>query len=371
MSCLCWRHAMTRGRVGLFVVATFCLLICTSRASHATETLDGILSDESARSTLWEHQETMGREVTESAAMSLSALLHDEPVMQEPVMQDAAVAPAAHMATVDGGGQWDWRDTLTVFGGYEGSKQPQDFGVNANFGGRASVNFGAPLWDEYGLGMQVGTSINATANAVQVVERVGEDTSRTQNFTTVGLFQRTPGGLIWGLGYDFLYQDSYDTFFLGQWRGRAGYYVNWANEIGVQGAFREKGDTGQFNATTVLLRPITQGSVYWRHTFGNQTQAGCFVGMAEGHSEANYALGDLPRQDNPLVFGSDVFVPVSDRLAIFGEANFMTPMDTGAVDAYFGVEVFPWGGAKLARKNAYRPVLPVANSTSMTIDLLR
>jgi hypothetical protein len=368
MSCLCWRRAMTLGRDGLLVVATLCLLICPSRASRATETLDGILSDEPATSTLWE-QETGTHEPAETAAMPLATALSTEAPIPDP-----AVTPAAHMATVDGCGEWDWRDTLTVFGGYEGSKQPQDFGVNANFGGRASMNFGAPLWDEYGLGVQMGTSINATANAVQVVERVGEDSSRTQNFTTVGLFQRTPGGLIWGLGYDFLYQDSYDTFFLGQWRGRAGYYVNWANEIGVRGAFREKGDTGVFNGPApaeVLLRPITQGSVYWRHTFGNQTQAGCFVGMAEGHSEANYALGDLPRQDNPLVFGSDVFVPVSDRLAIFGEANFMTPMDTGAVDAYFGVEIFPWGGAKLARKNAYRPVMPVANNTSMTIDLLR
>jgi len=267
--------------------------------------------------------------------------------------------------------EWNWRDTLTGFGGYEGAKDPQDFGVNANFGGRVSGNLGVPLWAEMGIGAQIGTSLNATGNAVQVYERVEGNESRTQNFTTVGVFQRTPGGLVWALGYDFLYQNSYDNFDLGQWRGRMGYFVTQNDEMGFQFAARENTDTGSFNTIDVLLRPITKGSFYWRHTWSNQVQMGCFVGMAENHGEANLALGDLPEQKNPLVFGSDVFVPVSDKLAIFGESFFMTPMDTGSVNAYFGIEIFPWGGAKQVRSNAFRPVLPVANNTSMPIDLRR
>jgi hypothetical protein len=56
---------------------------------------------------------------------------------------------------------------------------------------------------------------------------------------------------------------------------------------------------------------------------------------------------------------------------MFGESNFMNPVDTGAIDAYLGFEFFPWGGARLAWRNPFAPVLPVANKTSMTVDLLR
>jgi len=86
-------------------------------------------------------------------------------------------------------------DNLSLFLGLEGSKQPQDFGVNAHFGGRSSVNWGVPLWRDWGLGLQLGTSLNATANAVQVVERVEGTTGRTQSFSTLGIFQRFESGL--------------------------------------------------------------------------------------------------------------------------------------------------------------------------------
>jgi hypothetical protein len=39
----------------------------------------------------------------------------------------------------------------------------------------------------------------------------------------LGLFQRTEAGLVWGLGYDFLYQEYYDNFTLGQYRGWFGW----------------------------------------------------------------------------------------------------------------------------------------------------
>lgn len=308
-----------------------------------------------------------------------SAIRYGEPL---PAPTDERVIEAYRSLPIPGGVElsthewcapyvWNWRDTLSVFVGYEGSKQPQDFGVNAHFGGRSHLNWGAPIVEDAGLGFQIGTAINATANAVQVNERIEGNSSRTQSFTTVGFFQRTDSGLLWGLGYDFLYQDYYDDFALGQWRGRLGWQVSPANEFGVQAAIRDNNDSGQFGATTVLLRPITQGSVYGRHTWKNQAAIGCWVGVAEGHSEANIALGDLPPQDECLVFGSDLFVPLGDRIALFGEANFMTPVDTGAVDAYLGFEFFPWGGAREARRNPFAPVLPVANNTSMTVDLLR
>jgi hypothetical protein len=261
--------------------------------------------------------------------------------------------------------------SFSVFLGLEGSKQPQDFGVNAHFGGRSAVNWGLPISRPYGLGLQLGTAVNATANAVQVVERVEGSTGRTQSFTTVGVFQHTRGGLVWGGGYDFLYQDYYDEFFLGQWRGTVGYDLTMRDQVGVQASLRDRDDDGLFGATAVELRPITMGSVYYRHIFASGARLGGWGGVADRHSEANAALGDLPAKDNPFLFGSDVYVPLNNHLALIGEANFIMPSDTGTVDAYLGVEIYPWGGARRGRNGRFAPVLPVANSTSFAVDLLR
>lgn len=45
--------------------------------------------------------------------------------------------------------------------------------------------------------------------------------------------------------------------------------------------------------------------------------------------------------------------------------------DTGTVDAYLGFAYYPGGGARGWRKKTWSPVLPVANNTSMSIDLSR
>jgi len=281
------------------------------------------------------------------------------------------VTLCGHRGWGPAGDRYDWRETLSLFLGYEGSKQPQDFGINAHFGGRSAVNWGVPLLEESGIGLQVGTAINATANAVQVMERVEGTTSRTQSFSTLGCFQRTPGGWKWAAAYDFLYQDYYDDFSLSQCRGLVGYQLSDANEVGVKSAVHTDDDQGDFGGVPVTLRAINQGSVYYKHTYPNLVQLSCWFGVAEGHSEANIALGDLPAQDEAFVYGTDVFVPLNDYCAIFGEANFMTPADTGTVDAYLGMELFCWGGAKESRQQRFTPVLPVAGNTSFSVDLLR
>ncbi|WP_146505701.1 hypothetical protein [Rubinisphaera italica] len=56
-----------------------------------------------------------------------------------------------------------WMDVLEFFAGLEGSKQPQDFGVNAHMGTRVHVNYGSIIVPEWGLGLQVGTAIIAEA----------------------------------------------------------------------------------------------------------------------------------------------------------------------------------------------------------------
>ncbi len=261
-------------------------------------------------------------------------------------------------------------ENLSLFGGLEGSKQPQDFGVNAHFGGRFHANLGLPLIADCGLGFQVGTATNYTDNAVQVVERIEGTSERFQSFTTVGLFQRTDCGLSWAVGYDYLYQDYYDNFNLGQWRGDIGYRCDPCNEIGTWFAISSQDDQGSFLTIPMSLDPITQGNVYWRRNWENDAQTTFWLGIAEGHAEANVALGDLPPVGERLVFGSDIFVPLSPKLAIFGQANFITPADTGTVDAFLGIAYFP-GGSHGARERQFAPRLSVANNTTFANDFSR
>ena len=266
-------------------------------------------------------------------------------------------------------------DHLSLFLGLEGSKQPQEFGVNAHFGGRFAADIGVPLVEELGIGLQVGTSVNYTDNAVQVFERFGEATGRFQNYTTVGLFQRQDSGLIWGGAVDYLHQTYYDTADLVQFRGRVGWQFTENTEVGFLGAFSDDSDRNRVAGIPVTLTPLSQGSVYFNQRWENHAETMIWLGIAESHGERNLAfealLGD-PRQNSVserLVFGAEIHVPLSDHMALFGQGNFILPADSGTVDSFLGIAVYPFGGAKQSRRSRYAPLLPVANSTTFSVDL--
>ncbi|HUQ72525.1 MAG TPA: DUF6666 family protein [Planctomycetaceae bacterium] len=267
--------------------------------------------------------------------------------------------------------QRSWLDGLELFIGLEGSKQPQDFGVNAQFGGRAHANYGGVLWEDRGLGWQLGTGLNQTDHAVAVTSAIEGSSSRTQSFTTLGVFQRTDNGWIWAVAYDYLYQEDYDAVTLSQWRGRVGRLVNDCNEVGVFGMLPDQEADAVWAGTPVHLEPLAQASAYWRHTWQAGGETTFWLGVAESHGQANAALGDRPDTGGVIVFGSDLHVPLNDRWALFGEANFVTPADTGTVDAYLGFAYYPGGGAFGWRKQQFSPALPVANNTSFVTNLTR
>lgn len=54
---------------------------------------------------------------------------------------------------------------ISFYVGLEGSKQPQDFGANANVGGRFRANISGPLFEQHGIGYQIGTALVTSATA--------------------------------------------------------------------------------------------------------------------------------------------------------------------------------------------------------------
>jgi hypothetical protein len=260
-------------------------------------------------------------------------------------------------------------DTLSVFAGIDGSKTPQDLGINANFGGRVAVNWGLPLWRELGLGAQIGTAVNYARTAVSVLEEVGGPGDRTSVFTTVALFERLACGLKGGIGYDFLDEDYYNHIDVGQWRCVLGYDLGPRDELGVWATKGDRGHEAFFDHLDLHLRPVTEGNLYYRHTWPGGVRTGFWLGVAEEHGRFVLVFPGRPNIHHPVVFGADLHVPLSERLALFGEANFITPNDTGTVDATLGVAYFfgPHGGT--ASRPCFAPLLPVANNATFTLDL--
>ena len=261
-------------------------------------------------------------------------------------------------------------ENLSLFVGPDGSKQPQDLGINANMGIRFAANLGFPLVERLNLGAQVGAASDITNNAVNVLGQINGPTHRTQTFLTLGVFQR-PGLWNWGLAYDTEFERYYDNFRLAQWRGQAGYNITGNNEVGAWFTKAAQGDSGYMGTTAVHLDPITQVNGYTRHTWANLAQTTVWLGMANAHNDVVWVFPANLRDTHVLVYGAELSMPLSDRFAVTGSANFISPASTGTVDAFLGLTFYPGRSSLRAAHNAFTPIVPVANNPTMAINLRR
>jgi hypothetical protein len=286
--------------------------------------------------------------------------------------QQPAPAPQAAASSALGGlpapGLFD---TVSVFAGLDGSKQPQDLGINANMGARFAVNWGFPVADAVGLGAQVGAAVNLSDAAVHVLDQISGTSRRTQTYLTLGMFQRPTARVNWALGYDALIQQYYTDSTLGQVRGQVGYDVTASNEVGVWFTKGVQGDVTQFATTPIALDAISQVNAYTRVTWASQARTTVWVGMANGHHNVVWVFPDNSRKDKVLVYGAELAMPLNDRFAVTGAANFLTPTSTGTVDAYLGVTFFPGRSPTRAAAQKYLPAMVVANSPQFPVNLSR
>jgi hypothetical protein len=262
-------------------------------------------------------------------------------------------------------------ENLSIFVGPDGSKQPQDLGINANMGIRFSANLGVAVSEKYNLGAQVGVASNLSDAAVHVLDQIDGPSHRTQTFVTVGVFQRPTAKVNWGLAYDMSFERYYDNFRFGQVRGQAGYGVTNNDEVGVWFAKSQHGEDGLMGTTPVHLSPISQASGYSRHNWSTGAQTTVWAGVANQHHNVVWVFPDNSQDSHVLVYGAELSVPLSERFALSGATNLVTPASTGTVDAYLGVTFYPGRSGLRASRNRYAPVLCVANNPTMAIDLRR
>ncbi len=250
----------------------------------------------------------------------------------------------------------------------DGFKGPVDLGnANGNFGLESSVNAAIPIVSRLGLGLQAGTS-TVLSNLKGSPYPEPNDTSRYQLFTTVGIFQRLNrecGSFTWGFAYDWLFDDYYSDFQFSQWRVKGAWEINPCNEIGIAAALPDRGSSGTIpnfvgGFDTVNFRPITQGYLYWRHTWENNASLTGRLGLAERPGE--------------FLFGAESRVPLTSHTSLTSNFSYIMPNAAGGPigqtqeiwNVSVGLEL-ELGGFGRCGSPHFQPFIPVADNSSLAV----
>ncbi len=253
---------------------------------------------------------------------------------------------------------------VTLSSTVDAFKGPLDLdNQNGNFGFQFGINGALPLYEPLGIGIQGGTS--AILSDLHGTQFTGS-TIRTQQFTTIGLFQRNMARapkLSWGFAYDWLHDDYYASMHFSQWRVKLGYQLQPQSEVGIWASIPDRGDTavlrhdrdGQVFRTTERFRPISQGNLYYTRCWETGTRTTMWAGIA-----------DEPGQ---FIFGADARVPMGERLSLVGNFNYVLPSASGVIgqdeemwNVSIGLELTLGACHNHCAISRFAPFFPLANN---------
>jgi hypothetical protein len=250
-----------------------------------------------------------------------------------------------------------WVQRFTLFAGLHGFKGPTDLGRNGNFGFHEGLNYGAPLWELFGLGYQVGfqaTHSNFKGNRV-----VGQDDdSRHQLFFSAGFFHRTSDfGLQSAMVFDFFHDEYYDKADLKQIRSENALRLGELREIGYWGAYNVGGDRIRLtDRITQPLRPEDLFALFYRRHFTGGGQGRVWGGMSG---------------DGDFFFGAETTVPLGTNWALENNFAYLLPKEGSGADGQ-GREIwamsmqlvwYPGRPARCVFRDPYQPFLGVADNS--------
>jgi hypothetical protein len=213
-------------------------------------------------------------------------------------------------------------DETALFLGVQGFTGPMDLGNNGNFGYHEGVNFAGHFgkWlglSPLGLGYQVGATflqsdLNGNmANGVQTKER-------DQQFVTAGLFRRAHDGygLQGGFVYDYMHDNYYAKYSVGQIRAELSYLTLFGHEFGFWGAFSTHDGHAFVNNAFVGFQTIDMYNGFYRYIFSNGTQGRIWFGGTDNKQG---------------IVGSDFRIPLTNRWDLWGWYNYVIPGHAGSV----------------------------------------
>lgn len=269
------------------------------------------------------------------------------------------------------------------FAGFDSFKGISDLTGPSNFGAVAGLNSALPVpgLNDYGVDWQLGMSYGVydvdgrytSQNAAQAQQQI---------FVTTGFFRKAgcDQRLSFGLVYDWMVNNNWGILgsapTLGQWRGQVEYAVSGCNAFGLNGSVRDLGSqqTITLGQTRYLAdtRAISQVNLFWHHKFCSGADSWLWVGLPERNRlDGDGSLGDW-------IIGANVQAPLGERLALYGNAQYMRPSARAGADASLeagwnvgmGV-VWYFGGNAVSHSingKCNLPYMPVANNSTFLVD---
>ncbi|HXT59458.1 MAG TPA: DUF6666 family protein [Pirellulales bacterium] len=259
----------------------------------------------------------------------------------------------------------------SLFIGPQAFRGPLDLGRSNNFGFHEGVNFAGQFgrrlgFGHLGIGYQIGalfTQSNFYGNQVNGLETKERD----QQFITAGLFRRARGrGYQGGAVFDYLHDNYYVKYNVGQVRAELSYLTPCGHEFGFFGAFHVRPGRGA-QANTALGTLFTQQfstidyyNLFYRYNLPNGSWGRVWGG---GTANANGMIG------------ADFRMPMTNKWDLSGMFNFLVPGGGGGIVAQnkeaWGLSLnltWYWGRTRSGVHNGYyRSLFNVANNGLMFV----
>ena len=266
--------------------------------------------------------------------------------------------------------------------GMDSFKGISDGSYQSNFGALAGVNAAMPLLGlgDRGFGWQLGMTAGIYDLDGRSSTTVNRSETQRQTFVTTGFFRKGDEDrrLSYGLVYDWMLNDNWGVYgtspTLGQWRGQVEYALSNCNAVGMYGCVRDLGSEQRIRDTqiTVGTRAMSQFNVFWHHKFCSGADSRVWVGAPERERlNGDGSLGDW-------LVGANVEVPLSERLALYGNAEYVHPSAaagaTASIESSWNVGMgILWYFGGNARSQAINgkcglPYMPMANNSNFLVD---
>lgn len=270
---------------------------------------------------------------------------------------------------------------IVGFAGFDSFRGVSD-DLFSNYGAVAGVNASTGLFGlaDYGIGWQLGMSYGAYDWKGSSFAK--PRTTQQQVFVTTGFFRKAAGNqrLSFGVVYDWMINDNWGRYgvnpTMGQWRGQIEWAFSGSNAVGIYGCRRGRYSVQTYSngqaSFDVRNQAVDQVNLFWHHKFASGADSRVWVGVPE--NSRLYEQGSL----GDFIIGANLQMPVTDRLALYGNAQYMNPSASASVVATAeegwnigaGI-VWYFGGHARSKKingKCWLPYMPVANNSTFLVD---
>jgi len=282
------------------------------------------------------------------------------------------------------------RGIVGIFG-FDSFKGVSDSYYNSNFGAVTGLNAATPVpgLSDYGIGWQLGMTYGVYDIDGGIRYPGTSAQSQQQTFVTTGFYRKGNADqrLSFGLVYDWMLNSNWGLYgthpTLGQWRGQVEYAVGDCNAIGLYGSVRDLGARQSLGVRpyiyNVETRAISQVNLFWHHKFCSGADSWLWVGLPERERldrEERNGVGGGSLGD--WIIGANIQVPITERLALYGNAQYMHPSaaagEVASIDSTWnvgaGIMWYFGGHAESHSLNGkcWLPYMPVANNSTFLVD---